>query len=379
VEALLHKAFDRFRDTYGRAAEFAAVAPGRVNLIGDHTDYAGGLALPCAIDLYTVAVAAAREPGAATRVLSDASATALELPAAPDAQRVGDWGDYLRGVRWGFARAGIAHPALDVLLLSNVPLGAGLSSSAALELAFASLLETAAGQQLAPHDRALLCQRAERDFAGVPCGILDQFAITFAEAAHAMLLDCRAQEVTQTALPDSAALLLIDSRVSHDLADGEYAKRRAQVEAAERALPSALRDCSAADAESLEDPLLRARARHVTTENERVKRFAAALAAGDREHAGQLMLESHRSLAEDFAVSCAELDWLVATAMEAGAFGARMTGGGFGGSVICLCAPEQIAAIRARVDSDYPSVFGRDAELREVRPVAGAHGMRVEH
>lgn len=380
VDELVSAAADDFVAAFDRSPTLAAMAPGRVNLMGDHTDYAGGLAMPCAVDMYTVAVAAPREDrGQETRLVSSQPhCAALTLPSQPETSPRGDWGDYLRGVRLGFDRLGAAAPAMDIALAGDLPLGAGLSSSASLELCYASLLEVAIGMTLNPRDKALLCQRAEHEFAGVPCGVLDQFAITFARAGHAMVLDCRSLEVQQIPLSRNVAWVIIDSRVTHDLADGEYARRREEVSAAATFLGVSLREASPGQLSALE-PGLRARARHIVSENSRVTGFSEALGCGDWRTAGTLMLESHRSLAEDFAVSCAELDWLVARALDNGAFGARMTGGGFGGSVVCLCPEEAIGALREMAERDYAQAFGHGAVVRVIRPVDGTCAWHLEN
>lgn len=379
-DALLDRARAHFKNAFAYAPQLGAVAPGRVNLMGDHTDYSHGFALPCAIDLYTVAVAAPRPAGSnSSRIISELTASAvLELPEVPASSPAGDWGDYLRGVHWGFAQRGVTVPAMDIAISGNLPIGAGLSSSASLELCYASLLELATKTQLAPKDKALMCQRAEHDFAGVPCGILDQFAIAFGRAGHGLILDCRAQAVSYTPLPRDVSFVIIDSGVSHDLADGEYAARREQVLAASAAIGTKLRDSTADDLARIHEPLLRRRAAHVIGENARVHAFAAALAAGDWHRAGELMQQSHASLSNDFAVSCAELDWLAARAVECGAYGARMTGGGFGGSVVCLCEPDGIAALHKLAEREYPARFANAAVARQVHAVDGAHALFLE-
>ena len=379
-DALLVRARAHFKNAFGYAPQLGAVAPGRVNLIGDHTDYSHGFALPCAIDLYTVAVAAPRPMGShSSRLISELSGSAvLELPLVPASSRAGDWGDYLRGVHWGFAQCGVTAPPMDIAISGNLPIGAGLSSSASLELCYASLLELAAKTQLDLKDKALLCQRAEHDFAGVPCGILDQFAIAFGRAGHGLILDCRAQTVSYTPLPQDVSFVIIDSGVGHDLADGEYAARREQVLAASAAIGGTLRDSTADDLARIHEPLLRRRAAHVIGENIRVHAFAAALTAGDWQRAGDLMQQSHASLSNDFAVSCPQLDWLAVRAVECGAYGARMTGGGFGGSVVCLCEPGDIAALLELAEQEYPAHFANTAVARQIQAVDGAHALLLE-
>lgn len=383
----VEQAIGQFQSAFGYQPQYLAIAPGRVNLIGDHTDYSGGLAMPCAINLYTVAVAAMRAGECTTsRMVSDqpgCEPLILETIApGPDAHSNGvltsSWGNYLRGVQAGFAARGIATPVLDVAFTSTLPVGAGLSSSAALELCHASLLELASGHSLEPHDKALLCQHAEQEFAGVPCGILDQFAISFATKGCAMVLDCRSETVEQTPIPTGISLLILDSRVSHDLADGEYAHRRKEVAVAEEQLATSLRDASIDDVTAIHDKTLRKRARHVISENARVSEFASALSRADWKSAGQIMQHSHRSLCQDFEVSCPELDWLATEAVRAGAYGARMTGGGFGGSIVCLAPRECLSGIQTMASTTYRETFGHAAVVREVNAVGGAHARHLE-
>ncbi len=371
-DSLLDALTARVRNT-GATPLWCASAPGRVNLIGDHTDYSGGLALPLAIDYYTTAVATpGPETRASIRIHSEAQGH-CEF-ACREPSRGGDWSDYLRGVVAGYSRRGVAIPALDVWIGGDLPLGAGLSSSASLELCFAALLEAVSGQSLAPKERALLCQKAEHDYPGMPCGILDQFAITFAEANAALLLDCQDQTTSPVALPSRARLAVVNSGVSHALVDGAYGKRRDEVAAAEKALGNSLRNCSLDDVEELREPDLQRRARHVISENQRVRSFIAALDNGFLETAGKIMNDSHRSLAMDFAVSCPEMDLLVEAAQGAGARGARMTGGGFGGSMVALVKADDCDRFQSKLSAWFLEVFKRPLELRWVEAVAGAQG-----
>jgi galactokinase len=368
--ALRARLTDLLRGRYTRTPKWMATAPGRVNLIGDHTDYAGGLAMPMAIDLVTIALAAPAVTGSDQLRIYSCDFGECSFTARSRAKRAGDWSDYLRGVHAGFLRCGANIPALDVVIASSVPPGAGLSSSASLELCFAILLEQVCKMPMAPEQRALLCQQAEHDYARVPCGILDQFAISFAQPGHALILDCRNQTVKPVPVPDDLRIAVVDSGLRHDLSDGSYAQRRADVKAAEVLLGQSLRDCSLADLARLSDPVLAARARHVVSENQRVTDFARALTCAQHSDAGALMYASHRSLAEDFAVSCAAMDDLVQAAREAGALGARMTGGGFGGSMVCLVEQRSASDFATRLRNLRAA---QNTALRWVRAGAGAH------
>jgi galactokinase len=357
---------------YGKRPGWIAVAPGRVNLIGDHTDYSGGLALPMAIDRYTVALAAPRGDSGDFHRIYSAQRGELVLPSRESTVPCGDWSDYLRGVLAQYLERGIVAAAMDIVIGGNLPIGAGLSSSASLELCFAALLEAASEQQLNPLERALLCQRAEHSYAGVPCGILDQFTISFAEAGSAMLLDCHSRETTPIVLPPDIAIAIVDSGVSHALGDGGYAQRRREVETAEALLGKSLRDCRESDVQAIADPQVASRARHVISENLRVEGFAKSISDGDMQTAGELMYSSHRSLAQDFCVSCDELDTLVAAAKAAGALGARMTGGGFGGSMVCLLDADNTDRFAQTISQHYRQAGYGEAITRWVSPVAAA-------
>jgi galactokinase len=261
---------------------------------------------------------------------------------------------------------------MDIVIGGNLPLGAGLSSSASLELCFATLIELASNHALPAMERALLCQQAEHDYAGVPCGILDQFAVTFAEENQAMLLDCRKHSIRSVRIPPQLVVAIVDSGVSHALADGGYATRRTEVEAAEIQLGKSLRDAHTQDLLKLSDETIKARARHVISENDRVLTFAAALSNDEIENAGQLMYASHESLSRDFDVSCPELDTLVDAARQAGAIGARMTGGGFGGSMLAFVTIGEEAAFERIISYRFSDAGFGVAQVRWVKAVAGA-------
>ncbi len=363
---------------------FEVTAPGRVNLIGEHTDYNDGFVLPMAIDR-AIRVRVTRRPDRTAVITSERAGIVARAEfdlAAPLAPAGRGWAEYPAGVIAGYQALGFAIPGFDAAITTDLPAGGGLSSSAALEMAVATVVETLCGRSLQSSDKALLCQQAEHTFAGVPCGIMDQFAVAHGRAGHAMLLDCRSREVRHVALPESLAVIVIDSGVKHSLADGEYAVRRRECASAAAGLGvPALRDASReqldAAAASLTD-VCRRRARHVIAENERVLAFVAALDRGEWHAAGRLMLESHASLATDYEVSCPELDAIVRIAAGLpGVVGCRMTGGGFGGCVVALAenarASEAIAAIRAgyqRATGIDPAIFTtRAADSPSVRPL----------
>jgi galactokinase len=370
---------------WGQPPAWLAAAPGRVNLIGEHTDYNDGFVLPMAIDRHVVIAAAPpATPGRPrlrlySRELDGEVEVRLDGPVLPSGPA---WANYVRGVLDGFLRRGAALPSLDAVVVSDLPLGGGLSSSAALEVAAATALEAASGWTLSPAEKALLCQEAEQRFAGVPCGIMDQLASTMGDRAGALLVDCQSGAVRAVPLPDAeAAVLVSNSQVQHALGDGAYARRRAEcTEAARRLGVLSLRAADeavvAAERDRLGDPFFR-RARHVTSENARTLAAAEALAAGDHRAAGRLMYESHRSLRDDYEVSCHELDVLVDIAREmgeaGGVWGARLTGGGFGGCTITLVRTDQAALVAATLSREYHRRTGRSTSPFLVRPAQGAH------
>ncbi len=350
----------RFAAVYHREPEAAWRSPGRVNLIGEHTDYNDGFVLPLALTSGTRVDAARRDD----RVLRVASVQRRDEPIdiALDGLEPGivdGWAAYVAGTAWALAERGIGVPGADLLVDGTVPRGAGLSSSASLECATAGALLELVGVDLPLRDVALLAQHAENDFVGMPCGVMDQFASTHARAGHLLLLDTRSLEVRHIPFDlarDGLALLVVDTRAPHRLVDGEYHARRASCEEAARLLGvPALRDVvdlgSALSA--LDDDVLRRRVRHVVTENGRVLDVVALLESGDVRAIGPLMTASHVSLRDDYEVSCRELDLVVDTALAAGALGARMTGGGFGGSAIALVEASAVEHVRDRVTASF--------------------------
>lgn len=345
-------------------------APGRVNLIGEHTDYSGGLVLPAAIQLgITVEV---------DSVADDVSLTSTGYgPVEPFAADGGGaattgWGRYGQAVAAELAALGRPSVGLVGTVSSDLPPGAGLSSSAALEVAIALALCAVAGFELEPLELALACQRAELRAVGVPCGILDQAACVLGRAGAAILLDCATLEYRFVPVPERAALVIVDSGVERSLERTAYAERRAELEHALRLVGvERSTEVALAQLEGL-DPVSRRRLRHVVTENERVELFAAAFEAGELEAAGRLLGGSHASLRDDYEVSIAELDLLVELADEAGAYGARLLGAGFGGAVLVLTEAEQADRLGSAVVDEYRSRTGRDGRALTVYASAGA-------
>jgi len=380
-----------FAARYGRPPTFAVCAPGRVNLIGEHTDYSGGLVLPCAIDRRTIVVGAPRPDGRIrihSREASPGPEPAEVRPAEPQ-RPAGDWLDYLRGVVVEVARAtGETPPGLDLAVASDVPGESGLSSSAAFGVALVTALERALGAHFAPELRARLAHRAESGFVGVPCGIMDPYASALGRRDHALRLDCRSREVRAVPLPgERVRILVADSGVRRRLASGGYGDRRAECEAAcaaaapvlagpGRAAPEALRDVALADLPALEaalDPVLFRRLRHVVTENARVDAFAAALAGGDLPAAGRLLREGQASLRDDFEVSVPELDTLCAVGdATPGVLGSRLTGAGFGGCTVHLVEAARAAGAARALAEGFTARHGPTPPVFEVAPADGA-------
>jgi galactokinase len=349
----------------------AARAPGRVNLMGDHTDYNEGFVLPLAIELECVVRAEPAadgvvriqsldlDPGATVTVAADGSDEPASVSPA--------WGRYAAGVVRALAERGRPAVGLDAVVSTTVPLGAGLSSSAAFEVSLALALCDVAGFALPRVDLAQACRRAEEIATGVPCGIMDQLTSLSGQSGHALLIDCRSLDVRPIRLPAGIAVLVVHSGVARALADGAYAERRRDCEevAARLGLP-ALRD---ATPEQVADDH---RARHVVSENARVLEAAQAFETGDVEALGPLMAASHASLRDDFEVSTPELDALVDALVEAGAIGARLTGAGFGGCVVALATLEQATRVVQRAVARYGERTGLESAAFTCRAVDGA-------
>jgi galactokinase len=370
-----------FAQQYGEQARGAWRAPGRVNLVGEHTDYNEGFALPLAIGPGISAAAARREDGLLALTSRQSDGADVRLPL--DELRPGSvdgWAAYPAGVAWALRAAGYPIGGVSMAFDSDLPLGAGLSSSAALECSVALALTELHGLTVPRPQLADIARRAENDFVGAPTGIMDQSAALLCQAGHALLLDCRSGIGTAVPLDPPAAglaLLVIDTRVRHALTDGGYGSRRKACEDAAAALGvRSLRDITDSSELVGLDPLLQRRARHVVTENSRVLAAAALLRAGQLASIGPLLTASHASLRDDFEVSWPAADATVEAALQAGACGARMTGGGFGGSVIALVYADRAPALRAAIASRFAREGWPAPRFIEAVPSAGARRIR---
>lgn len=388
--ALFYASFPRFRKL-PRAALTIATAPGRVNLIGEHTDYNDGFVLPLALDKNTVVVGVATPQAAAGAVDDDNNDNDPTVSHVVSAKFPGEhvrfpateggalapglpaWGNYVRGVTAMYLRhTGRACLSVRAAVVSRVPFGSGLSSSAALEVAFATFLESAwALTGVSATQKALLCQQAEHEFCNVPCGIMDQFISSCGQGRCALLIDCRSKTATPVPFVDPDVVIVVsNSNVNHELSGGEYKARvqqcRAAVAALQRQFPDVthLRDATMAQLDAvraeLQDDVVYRRARHVITENERTVAAVALVNAHQYADAGALMVASHASLRDDYEVSTPQLDALVELACAVpGVFGARMTGGGFGGCIVALLHRESAGPLLATLDAGYPThIFG---------------------
>lgn len=381
LSELASEARKKLKSTFGVESTFVAAAPGRVNLIGEHIDYCDGFVLPLAIERYVVVAARPNSSQTARIVTTDEAPVEINLA---NEQKVGKpkWSNYLRGIIRGFQDLNYHLPGFDVAIISSVPPGAGLSSSAALECAFATLLEGLVDTVLPTTNKALLAQKAEHDFAGVPCGIMDQFASAFGMKDQLILIDCRTGEPEMVPFSDpSLSIIVANTNVSHDLSDGGYGARRQDttdglaLTGKESWRDVTMKDVYAAQ-EKMGDRIFR-RSRHVVTEIARTIEAVEAFKSGDFSNIGALMEGSHRSLRDDFEVSCDELDLMVALAkeigFESGVLGARMTGGGFGGSTVTLCRTADAKAISNQIHERYKTETGTEPLLFITRPASGAH------
>jgi galactokinase len=369
-----------FRECFGADPECVWRAPGRANLIGEHTDYNDGLVLPFALGRDTLAAASRRSDGMlelCSRQVPTQRVSVGVRDLAPGG--LNGWAAYPAGVAWALREAGHPPGGTSIAIDSDLPQGAGLSSSAALECAVAMALAQLFAVDMTRPQLAALAQRAENDFVGMPCGIMDQFASLLCEAGRALLLDCRSLATKLVPLDPAAAglrLLLADTRASHVHAGGEYAARRRECADAARALGvQSLRDITndSGLVGKLADSVLRRRARHVVTENVRVSAVAGLLSDGDLAGVGPLLSESHASLRDDFEVSWPEADVAVEAAVAAGALGARMMGGGFGGSVIALLPEDRAEGIRAAMGEAFSARGWQPPVFLDATPAAGAH------
>jgi galactokinase len=348
-------------------------APGRVNLIGEHTDYNEGFVMPMAINFSTYVGMSTRDDRV-LRIHSDIfkEETSMDLSRAPKRGRK-HWSDYPFGVAIKLREAGHSVSGANVLVHGEVPLGSGLSSSAAIEVSTGLGLLDISHQKIDRLQLAKTCQKAENEFVGARTGLMDQFIACFGKAGHAVMLDCRSLESEALPIPDKVGVVVCNTMVKHDLASSEYNARREQCEAGVRILSrhlpkvNSLRDVTVTDVERLKDELgevVYKRCLHVTSENDRVRAAAKALGQQELETFGKLMYESHQSLRDDFEVSCRELDVMVDLASHIdGVFGARMTGGGFGGCTVNLIASEAVEEFTRTIKSRYTDATGSDPDI----------------
>jgi len=364
---------ERFTTVFGASPTVVARAPGRINLIGEHTDYNDGFVLPCAVDLSVTVATRPNTHGtinAHAALFNESRTVALDkLRPSPEA----GWMNYVSGVAHELGVRGIPLTGADLLIDGNVPLGAGLSSSAAIEVATAMALLALAHSTLPGTEIALACQRAEHTFAGVQCGIMDQFISALGQKDHALFLDCRSLAYELVPIPTNARIVICDTTVSRELAVSGYNARRQSCERGvsiiQRKFPEvrALRDVTSVmieDFRSHLEPEVFRRCHHVVTENERVLQSVRALRNGDLSEFGKLMYQSHLSLRRDYEVSCPELDAVVdICAEEEEVFGARMTGAGFGGCAICLVREDHVAHLMNRLSEEFPAKTGRTPRL----------------
>ena len=376
---------NEYQSRFGRVPSVVAAAPGRVNLIGEHIDYNNGFVLPMAIERYVIIAAApCSDPSQEHAIFySSHMQESTDIPIGMSfGPTCSGWGRYVEGVIAGFVSRGCNVPPLEAVIGSSVPSGGGLSSSAALEVATATMLEGITDHQIEPLEKAILCQHAEHTFAGMPCGIMDQFSSVFGMPGELMLLDCISQEIQ--AVPfreEDVSVLITNSNVKHELTGGEYAERRRQCESALEKLDLlSWRDVRLADLEAARDRLNDdelACGRHVVTEIARTLDAAKAFSNGQWALVGELMYSSHESLQKDFRVSCDELDALVRITREIGSeggiYGSRMTGGGFGGCIVTLVDSDCASAVRERILTQYENETGVQGSSFASRPALGAH------
>jgi len=361
-----------FRQAFGYPPGAVAVAPGRINIIGEHTDYNQGFVLPAAIDRH-IAVALRLRRDARVALRSDRYQAMIDLDGLP-ARRQGNWTDYLVGVAREIDQRYDPGPGFDAFVASDIPVGSGLSSSGALEVATAVAMLAARGIEMAALETAELCQAAENGFVGAHTGIMDPFTALKARGGNAILLDCRSMRDEQVPLPDGRyAWLLADSRVRHELALTAYNERRRECEAAAAALGLiSLRDATDVDLERISNPVERRRAHHVVAENSRVLQAADTLRRRSPRGLGPLLYASHESLRLDFAVSCRELDCLVELAAGMPqVIGARMMGGGFGGCALVLVEAAGLDDVQQHLAEGYSDEFHKTPEFYRVRSVDG--------
>jgi galactokinase len=385
-EATVDRLIGRHRKIFSSDA-LVFRAPGRVNLIGEHTDYNDGFVMPMAIDFYTWVTAAKREDRtieAYSEHFDENISLPLDQLSGPPRRH---WSDFVRGVAATLQGAGHALTGANLVVHGEVPLGAGLSSSASFEVALALAFTTLSGIKVPRLELVKLCQAAEHKYVGTRCGIMDQFIAAFGASGHSLMLDCRSLEYQMLPVPQNFRVIVCNSMVRHELASGEYNQRRTECEAGVKILQSALpniralRDVTLEDLEKekpvMSDTIYR-RCRHVVTEDQRVLEAANALQKQDADRFGQLMYQSHASLRDDYEVSCAELDFLVDLAASMrGVYGARMMGGGFGGCTVNLVQSDWVAAFQTDMRKLYVEKTGTVPDLYLCEPAQGAEAWPV--
>lgn len=380
MNTLITKVKEVFATQFGYPATQTIQAPGRVNLIGEHTDYNDGFVLPCAINYQTI-VAAAKRDDNIVRIISvdyDNQENQFDLSKEIEFQDDCMWSNYIRGVVKFLSVRGYQFQGADIVVSGNVPQGAGLSSSAALEVVIGQTFKSLYDLDISQVDIALNGQQAENEFVGCNCGIMDQLISACGEDHHALLLDCRSLETQAVAMPEDIAIVIINSNKKRGLVDSEYNARRVQCEQAASVFGvKALRDVSVEQFEARInelDAVVAKRARHVITENDRTVQAADALRQGDMQLMGQLMAQSHISMREDFEITVPEIDLIVdIVKAEIGELGGvRMTGGGFGGCVVALVPEAIIAQVKAAVESQYEAATGIKESIYVCQAKAGA-------
>ncbi|MDR3196549.1 MAG: galactokinase [Planctomycetaceae bacterium] len=384
MKTLITETKSVFSKKYGTEPVWLVAAPGRVNLIGEHTDYNDGFVFPMAIERYTV-IAAGYSDAAGADIYSinkEESAT-IKLDGSATPPQTVVWSSYIQGTIQNVVETGLCPKNFRAVINSNVPLGGGLSSSASLEVATATLLEAITGQKIDPVQKALLCQKAEHLYAGMPCGIMDQFIAALGREGYAMLLDCRSRVPKMIPLDDpNIVVLIINSNVKHQLTGSEYPDRRRQCEKAARLLrvpklrDATLQQLGAAQSVFEKEPdgnICFRRARHIVTENKRTVATAEAMIRKDWNTCGRLMYESHTSMRDDFEITCTEIDILVEIAKSTdGVIGSRMTGGGFGGCTVSLVEASKAGKVSETIAEQYSTKTGIEPAVFTTRPAQGA-------
>lgn len=361
----------QFQETFSATPEWHIKAPGRINLIGEHVDYLDGFVMPAAIDRSLEMLVRANHTDQVriwTTLVGNREPVSFSLSNLEPQSGERYWLNYIAGVFEMMRRHGIEPKGFDAVITADLPTGAGLSSSAALETVSALAMEAVTGTSLTPLSRAQLCLQAEQEFAGVPCGMMDQLAVGMGRKNHALLIDCRDHSVEPVPIPSDVAIVISDTQVKHALGDGEYRKRRENCEAALSILGKEswrdISDSDLADKEAELGELLMRRSKHVISEIKRVLKMRDALLSGNLEPIAEIMRSGHESLRDDYEVSCSELDFLVDAAYDFGTknglIGSRMTGGGFGGSTVSLVKIDAAEALKSHLSDRFSDQFNRE-------------------